>query len=164
MFFIAKCYPRQFCIACHYPLLPTIPDAVRSSTTKSNQIKSNQIKSNQMTAYLIELHLIELKKCSKWKRQGLNFAQFYPELFCVLHICSMLLTTAMLIDCFSDMKTSSMRLRLKWTIDETGWNCVRLWILTLATATHGWPVMLITAQCCQLLLCGQVQYKFNWVN
>ena len=38
---------------------------------------------------------------------------------------------------------------------------MRLWILTSATVTRGWPVMLIIAQHCQLLLCGQVQYNFN---
>ena len=85
---------------------------------KSNQIKSNRIESNR-----IELNWIE--KCSKWKRQGLNFAQFYPELFCVLHLCSMLLTTAMPVDFFSAMKINSMQINwngMLMKLEEIAWD------------------------------------------
>ena len=52
---------------------------------------------------------------------GLRFAQFYPELFCVIRCCSMLLTTAMLVNCFSDTKMNSMQLNyngLSMKLDE----------------------------------------------
>ena len=46
MLFIAHCYPRLFCIASYYPLLPTIPDAVRSNTIKSRHVKVTLIELN----------------------------------------------------------------------------------------------------------------------
>ena len=82
----------------------------------------NQIKQEQ-----IELNWIKLnqKKYWKWKRHGLNFAQFYPELFCVISHCSMLLTTAMLVDFFSDMKINSMQLNwngMLMKLEEIVWD------------------------------------------
>ena len=67
----------------------------------------NKIKQEQ-----IELSWIKLNpnKCWKWKCQVLKFVQCYPDLLCVIHRCSMLLTTAMLVDGFSDMKINLMQL------------------------------------------------------
>ena len=82
----------------------------------------NQIKQEQ-----IELNWIKLnrKKYWKWKRHGLNFAQFYPELFCVISHCSMLLTTAVLVHFFSDMKINSMQLNwngMLMKLEEIAWD------------------------------------------
>ena len=67
----------------------------------------NQIKQEQTELNWIKLNR---KKYWKWKRHGFNFPQFYPELFCVISDCSMLLTTAMPVEFFSDMKINSMQL------------------------------------------------------
>ena len=67
-----------------------------------NQIKQEQIELNWMK--------LNPNKCWKWKCQVLKFVQCYPDLLCVIHHCSMLLTTAILVYCFSDMKINWMQI------------------------------------------------------
>ena len=104
----------------------------------------NQIKQEQ-----IELNWIKLnrKKYWKWKRHGLNFAQFYPELFCVISYCSMLLTTAMPVDFLVIWKS------IQWNLIEMGcwWNWKKLCETLNSHLSHCYPWLTSDAHNCSAL-------------